>query len=127
MSLFSVGKSVGEKLRFPEHFGFREKLEHLDRIYHTNHQLDGSDMVDPQTGHPIEGIGNYRLQSFHEGESRASIVSNTPYPSKFDEGLLQQLVRDHAPDGGARKSVHLDMTREFRARGGESCTFLISW
>jgi hypothetical protein len=55
------------------------------------------------------------------------MVCHTPYPSKFEEGLIVQIVRQFKPKDSIRNKVVLDESKESRRTGGETCTFLISW
>ena len=54
------------------------------------------------------------------------MVCNNPCPSKFDEGIIIQIVRKFKPMG-SRENIKLDLTQESRKNGGNSCTYIINW
>ena len=126
MNLFLIGKAVIENADFPPIENLEQALRSLDIAYHMNHRKNGEVMFNPETGKIIEGIGHYSLTHYDEQKKEATVVCNNPYPSKFDEGLLVQMVRKFKSTPGIEK-IELDTTKEQRSKGGESCTYLISW
>ena len=95
--------------------------------YHMNHSLNGEVMFNPQTGVIADGIGNYNCIKFDEDKKEAVIFCDNPYPSKFDEGILTQLLRMFKPKGSTGSRVTLDTSKETRDNNGKSCTFIVSW
>jgi len=127
MNLFLIGKSVVDGTAFPPMEGLRNALESIDVAYHMNHRKNGEIMFNPNTGQMTEGIGHYKLVKFDEAKREAVMVCHTPYPSKFEEGLVLQIVRKFKPQDSIRTRVSLDETKETRRKGGDTCTFNISW
>ena len=127
MNLFLIGKSVISETVFPPMENLQQALQSIDVAYHMNHKKNGRTMFDPNTGKMTEGIGHYELVRFDEANKEAIMVCHTPYPSKFEEGLILQIVRQFKPEGSLMPKVELDETKETRRNGGERCTFKISW
>ena len=126
MNLFLIGKAIIDNAKFPPIDNLHHGLQSIDVAYHMNHRLDGVVMFNPATGEKMEGIGHYSLVAFDEAAHTAKMVCTNPYPSKFDEGIITQIVRKFKPPGGYEKVV-LDETAESRKNGGNSCTYHISW
>jgi len=126
MNLFLIGKAIIENAEFPPIKDLEEGLKSIDIAYHMNHRLDGKPMFNPDTGKITGGIGYYKLTKFDDKEKQAIMVCDNPYPSKFDEGIITQVVNKFKPSG-ARSSVDLDRTKESRKDGANSCTYLIAW
>ena len=82
----------------------------------------GKPLMNPETGEMIDVIGHYRLEEV-PGKNEARIVSDTPYPSEFDEGIVAAMARRFEP--GAR--VTLDESQPSRLNGGDTCTYLVRW
>lgn len=127
MNLFLIGTAIIESAQFPPINNLEEGLRLLDVAYHMNHRLDGVVMFDPKTGAIKEGIGNYQLVEYNAKNQTATILCNNPYPSKFDEGIITQMVRKFKPANSAFQSVKLDVSKETRTNGADSCTFLVTW
>lgn len=126
MNLFMIGKEVMEGAAFPPMDGLESALRSIDVAYHMNHRKNGQPMFNPNTGQMTEGIGHYDLVRFDEENKEAILVCHTPYPSKFEEGLIVHIARTFKPEGSFLK-VQLDTTKETRREGGERCTFKITW
>jgi len=126
MNLFMIGKAIIDHAEFPPVKTLEEALRSLDIAYHMNHRLNGQVMFNPATGSMQEGIGHYRLLSFDDERQEAVLQCNNPYPSKFDEGIITQLVRRFKPSG-SREVVLLDTTNGCRNTGGEACNFVVKW
>lgn len=107
--------------------GLEDALSAINVAYHMNHRKNGKPMFDPTTGAMQEGIGRYELRKFDPEERKAILWSNSPYPSKFEEGVIVQIVRMFKPKDSIRNKITLDETKETRKSGGESNTYLISW
>jgi len=126
MNLFIIGKAIIEHAEFPPINSLEEGLRSIDVAYHINHRLHGKPMFDPATGTMTEGIGHYLVTEFDGAKRKAVMVCDNPYPSKFDEGIITQVVRKFKPLGGLEK-IELDATKETRLKGADSCTYLITW
>jgi hypothetical protein len=123
-TLFAIGKRV------PEHAAKAQALlpppdvdtalRNVDVYYHRNHRKDGKVMYDPATGTMLEGIGHYHAHA--DGPRRFVIVCDNPYPAEFDHGLLTAFARSLSLDA----LVERDETKPNRARGGDSCTFVVT-
>lgn len=127
MNLFLIGKTVMEQASFPPMDGLENALRSIDIAYHMNHRKNGQVMFNPSTGEMQEGIGHYTVDKFDEKKREAVMICSTPYPSKFEEGLIVQVVRQFKPKDSLRSKVILDDRKENRNTGGETCTFLIIW
>lgn len=126
MNTFLMGKAIIENAEFPPIENLKEGLESINIAYHMNHRLNGNVMFNPQTGKITEGIGHYNLTEFNESNKTAVMVCDNPYPSKFDEGIITQIVRKFKPTGSTAE-IKLDLTKETRKDGAKSCTYLIKW
>ena len=126
MNLFLIGKAIIDNAEFPPIKDLKEALMSIDVAYHMNHRLDSTIMFDSNTGKITEGIGHYKLAEFNEKERKAIMICNNPYPSKFDEGIITQLVRKYRPKM-ARETIQLDKSKETRKTGSDSCTYIITW
>ena len=126
MNLFQIGKAIIDNAQFPPISGLEEGLRSIDVAYHMNHRLNGKELFNPATGQMEEGIGHYQLTEFDTEAKKAVMVCNNPYPSKFDEGIIVQIVRRFKAKPG-RESVTLDPTKPTRTKGADSCTYNISW
>ena len=126
MNLFLIGKAIIDNAKFPPIKNLEEGLNSIDVAYHMNHRINGKVMFDPVTGKMLEGIGHYKLIEFNEKERKAIMVCDNPYPSKFDEGIITQIVRKFKPTG-SRELIKLDTSKGSRKSGGDSCTFIITW
>ena len=126
MNLFMIGKDIINSAQFPPMKDLEQALHSLDGAYHMNHRLNGKIMFDPAKGTMTEGIGHYSVQEFDSKARKATMVCNNPYPSKFDEGIITQVVRRFKPSG-SREAVMLNESLETRLHGGDSCTYFINW
>lgn len=126
MNLFLIGKAIIDNAKFPPINNLEEGLRSIDIAYHMNHRLDDKPMFNPSTGAITEGIGHYKLTKFDDKNKTAVMLCNNPYPSKFDEGILTQVVRKFKPTG-SREKIELDTTKDNRKEGKNSCTFNIKW
>lgn len=126
MNIFIIGKSIVNTAIWPPLNSLKEALEALDIAYHMNTRINGKLTYDERTRKMLGGIGNYKLVEFDEKGKRAIMVCDTPFPSKFDEGIITQLVRRFKPLG-SRESVDVDLTKENKLTGGDSCTYIIKW
>jgi hypothetical protein len=127
MNLFLMGAAIIENAKFPPMRGLEDALRSIDIAYHMNHRLNGQVMFDPNTGAMLEGIGHYTLVSFDEKNRQAVYNCQNPYPSKFDEGIISEVVRRFKPADSTKYEVKLDITKERRTQGADSCTYIITW
>ncbi|MCP3145351.1 hypothetical protein [Pyxidicoccus xibeiensis] len=97
-------------------------LAGTDIAFHMNHCRDGTPMFDPATGQMLEGIGHYAYRPV-EGKKEVHMVCDTPYPCRFDQGLLKGFAQRFEPTATL---VH-DLSTGCRAKGGASCTYIITW
>lgn len=126
MNLFMIGKAIIEHAQFPPFSHLQEGLGSIDVAYHMNHRLDGKVMFDGATGKMTSGLGHYKLTAYDEKARSAEMVCDNPYPSEFDRGIITQVVRKFKP-AGAREDVVLDISKETRLDGGNSCTYKVIW
>ena len=122
MNLFLIGKAVIDNSEFPPIKDLEEGLRSLNIAYHMNHRLDGKPLFDPATGKIRDVIGNYELTEFDAQSKKAVIVCDGPYPSKFDEGIITQMVRRFKPISSFEK-IELDPTKETRREGAAPAPF----
>ncbi len=127
MNLFLIGKAIIDHAKFPPINSLEEGLRSIDIAYHMNHRIDGNVMYDGANGKMLDGIGHYHLKSYDEEQRKAVMVCDNPYPSKFDEGIITQIVRKFKPNDSRSQFVNLDPEKETRLNGGNSCTYNISW
>ncbi|MFH6982114.1 hypothetical protein [Marinoscillum sp. 108] len=127
MNLFLIGKAIIEGTQFPPMDSLENALRSIDVAYHMNHRKNGQPMFNPNTGQMTEGIGHYKLARYDAENKEALLVCHTPYPAKFEEGLVVQIVRMFKPKDSLFTKVKLDETKETKSNGGDSCTFIINW
>lgn len=125
-NVFMIGKAIVDHAEFPPMKDLEQALNAIDVAYHMNHRLHGQLMYESTTGEMIPGIGHYELRRFDSDARVAVMVCNNPYPSRFDEGIIAQVARRFKP---AFRNTHVerDDEAECRARGDESCTYVIQW
>jgi hypothetical protein len=113
-TLFIIGKEIPAKAKFPPQIDTIEKaLYSINIAYHMNHS---------------EGdIGSYDVTEFDVVKRKAVMVCRNPYPSDFDRGILVAMVDRFKPEDSAGSEVLLDLSKESRLNGADSCTYLISW
>lgn len=61
-----------------------------------------------------------------EFENKVTIHCKNPYPSKFDEGIIEAMAQKFATPG-QHPLIKLDPSKETRRNGAESCTFIVMW
>ncbi len=122
-SLYSIGKKVPENVALPPHVtDIRSVFANLNAAFHLNHRKNGEVMFDPATGKLIEGIGKVTC-TFAEGEQRLTLKFENPYPCEFDRGLIHAFAMKFE---AAARVAH-DNGAECRKKGGNSCTYVVSW
>lgn len=127
MHVFLLGISFTKKHNYPREIGIKKALELMNIIYHAHHKKNGKIMYNRHTKVLLDGIGSYDLELFDEENRKAILTSYTPYPNKFEEGILHGILSHFKPDVHQPHSITIDETRPTRAKGGNSCTYLISW
>ncbi len=96
-------------------------MQALDVGHHMNHRQHGRPMFDPLSGQMLEGIGHYHCHQL-VGKKRILIRCDNPYPCKFDEGLLETMARRFAPT-----AVLEHEPGSCRSKGGQICTYAVTW
>ena len=110
-TLKGVGKKILEKAAWPLNINCAEKaLASVDVAYHMNHRGGG--------------IGRYRFEK--TGDRAGKMICETPYPCAFDLGILEAAAKKFAPADALVRVTH-DDRQPCRNKGGESCTYLVSW
>ncbi|MCH2045427.1 MAG: hypothetical protein MK212_15020 [Saprospiraceae bacterium] len=127
IDLFFIGRAIIENAEFPPMKDLQEALASIDFAYHMNHRVNGQVMFDAETGTMLDGIGHYTLVSFDAAARKAVMKCENPYPSKFDQGIIDKVTELFKPATSKEYQVSIDSTKERRTRGAESCTYLIHW
>jgi len=113
-TLYRIGTAIPENAQFPPDVDNLEKaLAIIDVAYNMNHR-NGE-------------IGYYKLLSFNAQERKAVMECKNPYPSEFDRGIITTMLRKFKPADSMKYEVILDTTKETRQKGGDSCTYLVTW
>jgi len=122
-SLYSVGRTIPKNAVFPPHVtDIYSSIASLDVAYHMNHRKNGVSLFDPATGKMTEGIGHYGSEPV-ANEKKIICVVECPYPCDFDRGILATLGTRFEPNAF---TVH-DDTAPCRKKGGNTCTYVVSW
>lgn len=90
-----------------------------DIAYHMNHRRNGELLFNPATGAMQEGIGHWKASK--EGDRKASLTSDTPYPCGYDHGIALGMAQRFAPN------ARLTHGPGCRSKGAESCTYHVTW
>lgn len=110
-TLFRIGLQIPDRAGLPPSFAtMEEALDAIDLAYRAHHQ-----------GGPI---GCYRCVP--DGDRRARIHCDNPYPSEFDRGIITAAARRFRA-GDAAITVELDPGAPSRREGSESCTYIVRW
>lgn len=110
-TLKAIGRSIPDHAVFPGHISdIHSALQAIDNAYKLNHR-NGD-------------IGEYRYRKITEHEAELCCIN--PFPSEFDEGLIETMAKRYARSG-ENPSVMLKINAETRRHGGHSCTFTITW
>jgi len=109
-TLRAIGEKIpGTALWPPTISDVGEALASIDVAYHMNH-FGGE-------------IGHYRFE--RTGERSGRMVCDNPYPCAFDFGIVRATARRFAPNGVIPIVKH--DAHGCRQKGGDSCTYLVSW
>ncbi len=87
--------------------------------YHMNHRLGGEVLFNPATGVIMEGIGNWKAS--RDGDRKASLTSDTPYPCGYDQGIVIGMAQRFAPN------ARITHGPGCRSKGAETCTYHATW
>jgi hypothetical protein len=110
-TLRRIGTKIPETALWPPAVHtIEDALASIDVAYHMNHR--GGE------------IGHYSFQK--TGEESGTMVCGNPYPCAFDSGIIEATARMFAPKGVVTSVKH-DDSQPCRQKGGESCTYLITW
>lgn len=127
MNVFSVGYASAYSLDIKNFKNFKDVVEQLNIIYHTMYTIKGKPLYDPKTKTFESGLGAYTVTVFDEQKKRMEVKSTTPFHSKFDEAVLMGLCERFRKPGITSTDLYLDITKERRATGGDSCTYIVTW
>lgn len=109
-TLRAIGEKIPKLALWPPTINeVGEALASIDVAYHLNH-FGGE-------------IGHYSFE--RTGERSGKVVCDNPYPCAFDFGIVRATASRFAPDG-VRPVVKHD-PHGCRKKGGETCTYLVSW
>ncbi len=107
----TIGRKIPEKAQFPPDINSLEAgLRSIDVAYRMNHR--GGD------------FGNYRYES--TGPKSATLVCHNPYPCDMDLGLIEGIAERFRPKDAIRVVVQ-HAPGSCRHRGGESCSYTVTW
>lgn len=113
-TLYIIGKAIPANAKFPPEIDNLEKaLGSIDVAYHMNHTKGE--------------IGHYTLTEFDRSKKKAVVVCDNPYPSEFDRGIIMAMLSKFRPKGSVRYDVQLDLSKETRQNGADSCTYEVTW
>lgn len=113
-TLFIIGKDIPANAKFPPDIDSIEKaLYSINIAYRMNHTSGD--------------IGSYDVTMFDAAQRKAVMVCRNPYPSDFDRGILAAITERFKPEDSVSTEVKLDLSKESRVNGADSCTYLISW
>ncbi|MDD5067352.1 MAG: hypothetical protein PHF84_09935 [bacterium] len=119
-----IGRSIPNKAQWPPQVNSIEAaLASIDVAYHMNHRKNGTVMFNPEKGTMIEGIGHYGFEKI--GEKKIKMVCKNPYPCEFDKGIIEAAAKKFST--GEIITVAEDTTLNCRKKGGDVCTYLVSW
>ena len=120
--LFFIGKSIIDSAEFPPEIDDLEKgLASIDIAYHMNHQKGGKQMLNPENGEKLNGIGSYKVTEVQDNQIK--MVCENPYPCDFDRGIITSMSRKFEP----LAEVKLDPSTKGRKEGKKSSTYVITW
>jgi hypothetical protein len=114
--LYRIGESIAGNAKLPPGIDSLEIcLASIDQAYHMNHRNGEI------------GSYDYVLLEDRTGLKRAKVVCPNPYPCSFDRGVIEGFShRFKSPEVKDVLVLH-DENEPCRRRGGESCTYNVSW
>ena len=111
-ALFNIGKAIPENAQWPPSVTTIETaLPSIDLAYHMNHR--GGE------------IGHYLYMS--TGPRSVRMVCRNPYPCHFDRGIVTAVARRFKPRDVVTVTTTHDDGAPCRAKGEDSCTYLVNW
>ncbi|MFX0183939.1 MAG: hypothetical protein ACFE95_12720 [Candidatus Hodarchaeota archaeon] len=125
-TLYQIGRNIPKNAVFPPDITSVETaLQSIDVAYHMNHRnKHGTVLFDPTRNDRVmlEGIGHYKYEKAAE-PNKVVLICENPYPCDFDRGIIVEMARRF--DISAH--VYHDDTQPCRKRGGNSCTYIVTW
>ena len=110
-TLYQIGMKIPENANFPPQVNDPHSgIAAIDMAYHMNHR--GGE------------IGKYGYEK--TGDKSVTSVCPNPYPCDFDKGIIFAMANKFKPPGSVVKVEH-DDSQPCRKKGGESCTYKITW
>lgn len=110
-ALRAMARQVPDTSKFPPGIKTLEQaLQSLDIAYQLNHRGGR--------------IGHYACVPL--GPQALELVCETPYGCTFDLGILDALILGFRPPGSTPVAIH-EVGTSCRRRGGQSCTYQITW
>lgn len=110
-TLLMIGSKIPETALWPTNITtVEDALASIDVAYHMNHR--GGE------------IGHYHFQKL--GEGLGKVVCHNPYPCNFDLGIIEATAKRFAPPVVIPYVRH-DNTQPCRQKGGDSCTYVVTW
>lgn len=109
--LVAIGMKIPETAVFPPE---------IDSIQAALHAIDVAYRMNHRNGE----IGSYSCQVVNDHS--IDIVCDNPYPCDFDYGIIWGMARRFRP-GRAVFTVRHDDKAPCRNKGGESCTYHVTW
>jgi hypothetical protein len=121
-TVFLIGKKIPESAEFPPHIKtIEDALASINIAYHMNHRKGAQVMFNPATGSMLEGIGHYGYKP--DGERRAVLQCENPYPCNFDRGIITTMALRFCDSA----VVEHDNSAPCRDKGDASCTYRVRW
>jgi hypothetical protein len=125
-TLYKIGTSIPYNAQFPPEINDISKaLAAIDVAYHMNHRLNSKPLFDPSTGKMTEGIGHYHYSKI--SDNKVEIKCDNPYPCDFDRGIIEQMTKRFKLSSSIMVKVEHDGAKGCRKKGGNSCSYLVSW
>jgi hypothetical protein len=110
-TLRRIGTKIPETALWPPSIRtIEDALSSIDIAYHMNHR--GGE------------VGHYAFTK--SASTTGSMVCGNPYPCEFDHGIVEATAAKFAPPRLV-VAVRHDDALPCRSRGGDSCTYHVSW
>lgn len=108
----AIGRNIPGRVLLPPHIATLEQaLGTLDAAYRMNHRSEAT-------------LGSYSYSSL--GARSAQVISASPYPCSFDEGLLEGMSERFRPKDSLWLRIEHD-ERGCRKSGAASCRYRVTW
>jgi hypothetical protein len=105
VNLFLIGQAIVHHSVFPEIRNLEEALLLLDHAYYMNHRTSHGSFL-----REYSLIGHYKLEKYDSIHRTATFVCNTPYPDRFDEGIIFEILNQFKP----HQSLYAIVDRKFK-------------